>query len=258
MSSPSRPAVEVSALSKQFGATQVLKSVSLKIPPGDVLAVLGPSGSGKSTMLRCLNLLETPDGGRISVFGSTVEYTATAKPSAREIAELRSHTGMVFQHFDLFPHMTVLGNIIEAPIIVKKVPRKQAIEEAMALLTTVGLANKADAYPRQLSGGQKHRVAIARALAMKPEVLLLDEVTSALDPELVGEVLGVVRRLASTGMTMVLVTHEIAFARDVATTVAFMDGGEIQNIGTPAEILDGPSAPRLAAFLSRFKAQVWK
>lgn len=255
MSKLSTTAVEVSALSKQFGANQVLKSVSLKIPRGEVLAVLGPSGSGKSTMLRCLNLLETPDSGRITVFGSTVEYTATSKPSAREIAELRGHTGMVFQHFDLFPHMTVLGNIIEAPTIVKKVPRKQAIEEAMDLLATVGLSNKADAYPRQLSGGQKQRVAIARALAMKPEVLLLDEVTSALDPELVGEVLGVVRRLASTGMTMVLVTHEIAFARDVATTVAFMDGGVIANIGTPSEILDAPAAPRLEAFLSRFRAQ---
>jgi polar amino acid transport system ATP-binding protein len=254
MNSPSRPAVEVSALSKQFGTTQVLKSVSLKIQQGEVLAVLGPSGSGKSTMLRCLNLLETPDSGRIAVFGSTVEYTAVAKPNVREIAALRSHTGMVFQHFDLFPHMTVLGNIIEAPIIVKKVPRRQAIEEAMALLETVGLANKADAYPRQLSGGQKQRVAIARALAMKPELLLLDEVTSALDPELVDEVLGVVRRLASTGMTMVLVTHEIAFARDVATTVAFMDGGVIQNIGTPSEILDAPSAPRLTSFLSRFRS----
>lgn len=246
--------IEIADLWKSFGALPVLKGVSLQVERGSVVAIIGPSGSGKSTLLRCINLLEEPDRGHIRVgdrergFGAGVR----TKPSDRELSAFRAATGMVFQHFNLFPHMTALGNVMTGPSIVKGMARHEATEIARALLSKVGLADKADSYPSQLSGGQRQRVAIARALAMNPAVMLLDEVTSALDPELVGEVLGVIEQLAKEGMTMIIVTHEVAFAHEVADLVAFMSDGVIIESGPPGRILDQPENPRTRGFLARF------
>ncbi|MFE9583165.1 amino acid ABC transporter ATP-binding protein [Nocardia sp. NPDC006044] len=240
---------------KNFGALQVLKGVSLEIGRGEVLCVIGPSGSGKSTFLRCINHLEEVNAGRLYVDGELVGYQEKNgklyELHPREAARQRREIGMVFQHFNLFPHRTVLENVIEAPTQVKKVPKAEAVAKAQELLDRVGLAEKANAYPAQLSGGQQQRVAIARALAMDPKLMLFDEPTSALDPELVGEVLQVMRELAQSGMTMVVVTHEMGFAREVADKLVFMDGGVIVEAGVPRELLANPKHERTQAFLSR-------
>ncbi|MFC9440740.1 amino acid ABC transporter ATP-binding protein [Nocardia sp. NPDC057030] len=240
---------------KNFGALQVLKGVSLEIGRGEVLCVIGPSGSGKSTFLRCINHLEEVNAGRLYVDGELVGYQEKNgklyELHPREAARQRREIGMVFQHFNLFPHRTVLENVIEAPIQVKKVPKAEAVAKAQELLDRVGLAEKANAYPAQLSGGQQQRVAIARALAMDPKLMLFDEPTSALDPELVGEVLQVMRELAQSGMTMVVVTHEMGFAREVADKLVFMDGGVIVEAGVPRDLLANPKHERTQAFLSR-------
>ena len=244
--------IEVTDLWKAFGPLQVLKGISLDVPRGSAVALIGPSGSGKSTLLRCINLLEQPERGRVRVGDQVVECERKRLPRDRELAAFRARTGMVFQHFNLVPHMTALDNVASRPRIVKKLPRREAHDIASALLEKVGLADKARVYPSALSGGQRQRVAIARALAMNPDVILFDEVTSALDPELVGEVLDVVRNLAQEGMTMVLVTHEMAFAHDVAKTVAFMSDGVIVEVGPPGDVLVRPQNPRTRAFLARF------
>ncbi|MFI7003139.1 amino acid ABC transporter ATP-binding protein [Nocardia sp. NPDC050175] len=240
---------------KNFGALQVLKGVSLEIGRGEVLCVIGPSGSGKSTFLRCINHLEEVNAGRLYVDGELVGYEEKNgklyELHPREAARQRREIGMVFQHFNLFPHRTVLENVIEAPTQVKKVPKAEALAKAKELLDRVGLVEKANAYPAQLSGGQQQRVAIARALAMDPKLMLFDEPTSALDPELVGEVLQVMRELAKSGMTMVVVTHEMGFAREVADKLVFMDGGVIVEAGAPRELLANPKHERTQAFLSR-------
>jgi polar amino acid transport system ATP-binding protein len=248
------PMIEIAGLWKSFGRVEVLKGVSLEVARGGVVAIIGPSGSGKSTLLRCINLLEEPDRGQIRVGDREMQFGSRrrAASSDRDLAAFRATTGMVFQHFNLFPHMTALANVTAGPTIVKGTPRRAAESEGRALLAKVGLADKADAYPMHLSGGQRQRVAIARALAMGPSVMLLDEVTSALDPELVGEVLTVIEQLAQEGMTMVIVTHEIAFAQEVADRVAFMDGGIIVEIGPPAAVLENPQNPRTRNFLARF------
>ncbi|MCL6452735.1 MAG: amino acid ABC transporter ATP-binding protein [Alicyclobacillus sp.] len=230
---------------KSFGRLEVLKGVSVSVRRGEVLAVIGPSGSGKSTLLRCFNALELPTSGTIEILG---EPLAT-KP--RRLAQQRAKMGMVFQRFHLFPHLTAIGNVTEAPVQVKGMPRAEARREGLNLLTKVGLADKADAYPAQLSGGQQQRVAIARALAMKPEVLLLDEPTSALDPELVGEVLQVIQQLAQEGMTMVLVTHEMGFARKVADRVIFMEDGAIVEEAPPEKLFTNADSPRTRRFLQQ-------
>jgi polar amino acid transport system ATP-binding protein len=251
--------IEIADLWKAFGALEVLKGVSLAVRRGSVAAIIGPSGSGKSTLLRCINLLEEPDRGRIRVADRELAFGGEAgigirasRPSDRALAAFRAQTGMVFQHFNLFPHMTALGNVMAGPTIVGGIERGAATALARELLAKVGLADRADAYPAQLSGGQRQRVAIARALAMRPTVMLLDEVTSALDPELVGEVLAVIAQLALDGMTMVIVTHEIAFAHEVADQVLFMSGGAIIESGPPQQILEQPQNPRTRAFLARF------
>ena len=246
--------IEIADLWKSFGALQVLKGVSLTVGRGAAVAVIGPSGSGKSTLLRCINLLENPDRGEIRVGERTMAFGRGGRNRSRdrELAAFRAATGMVFQHFNLFPHMTALDNVTAGPVIVKRRPRREARAFGRELLAKVGLADKADAYPSHLSGGQRQRVAIARALAMEPTVILCDEVTSALDPELVGEVLSVIQQLAEEGMTMVIVTHEIAFAHEVADTVAFMSDGVIAEIGPPAQVLERPENPRTRAFLARF------
>ncbi len=244
--------IEVSDLWKAFGPLQVLKGISLEVPKGSAVAIIGPSGSGKSTLLRCINLLELPERGRVRVGDQAIDCAGGKLPGDRHLASFRARTGMVFQLFNLFPHMTALENVGAGPLFVKKMPPGQAREIARALLAKVGLADKANAYPSHLSGGQRQRVAIARALAMSPEVILFDEVTSALDPELVGEVLDVIRSLAEEGMTMVLVTHEMAFAHEVAKSVAFMSDGVIVENGPPAEVLVRPQNPRTQAFLARF------
>lgn len=248
------PLVRIRGVHKRFGSVDVLEGIDLDVAPGEVCVIIGPSGSGKSTLLRCVNHLETIDRGSITVEGTLVGYRERNgklhELTSKETARHRRDTGMVFQHFNLFPHMTVLGNVIEAPVNVKHVPRGEAKARAMDLLARVGLEHMAKQYPDRLSGGQKQRVAIARALAMDPKLMLFDEPTSALDPELVGGVLDVMRELARTGMTMMVVTHEMAFAREVADRVVFMDGGQIVETGTPAQVLTAPTHERTQRFLS--------
>ena len=247
--------ISIRDLTKSFGALAVLRGVSLDISPGEVVCVLGASGSGKSTLLRCLNLLESADSGQILFHGTDIAPLARAHGGRAMEAErnrLRARIGMVFQSFKLWPHMSVLANVIEAPLRVRKLPRAQAEAEGGALLAKVGLADFADSRPSRLSGGQQQRVAIARALAMAPEVMLFDEPTSALDPELTGEVLAVMRLLAAEGTTMVCVTHEIGFARAVASRVVFIDEGRVAEDGTPAAVIDNPRGARLRQFLARF------
>jgi polar amino acid transport system ATP-binding protein len=247
--------VKAEAVHKQFGELTVLKGIDLEVAPQEVLCILGPSGSGKSTFLRCINHLERIDGGRLSVDGELVGYRSAGDKlyelREREVARRRSEIGMVFQRFNLFGHLTALQNVIEAPLRVKRERKADAVAHAKQLLERVGLSDKLDAYPAQLSGGQQQRVAIARALAMRPKLMLFDEPTSALDPELVGEVLDVMRALAADGMTMIVVTHEIGFARSVADRVVFMDDGVVLEQGPPAEVLSNPSHPRTQAFLAK-------
>lgn len=237
--------IHVTNLRKNFGKLEVLKDISVDVSEGEVVVLLGPSGSGKSTFLRCLNQLETSTGGQIVIDGDDVTDRHT------DINKVRQNIGMVFQHFNLFNHLTVMDNMTLAPVHLKLMNKEQAKEKALQLLTRVGLADKADAFPSQLSGGQKQRVAIARALAMKPDIMLFDEPTSALDPEMVGEVLAVMKELAREGMTMVVVTHEIGFAREVADRVIFMEGGYIVEQGTPEQVLSNPKEPRTIDFLSK-------
>ena len=236
--------IVIENLHKAFGEVEVLKGVNLHIKPQEVVALIGPSGSGKSTLLRCMNYLEEPTSGKVTVAGTPLDGEAN-------INKVREEVGMVFQRFNLFPHMTALENIMLAPLKVKKVGKEEAEKKARELLERVGLADKADNYPSQLSGGQQQRVAIARALAMEPKVMLFDEPTSALDPEMVGEVLDVMRSLAKDGMTMAIVTHEMGFAREVADRVLFIDGGGILEQGTPAEIFEHPQQERTKSFLSK-------
>ena len=240
---------------KRFGRLEVLRGIDLEVQRREVLMLIGPSGSGKSTFLRCINHLEQINAGRIWVDGELVGYRQEGnllyELREHELARRRSEIGMVFQRFNLFPHMTALQNVIEAPIQVKRLPRAAAVERARKLLERVGLAEKAHVYPAQLSGGQQQRVAIARALAMEPKLMLFDEPTSALDPELVGEVLAVMRQLAQDGMTMIVVTHEMPFAREVGDRVVFMDGGVVVEQGPPAEVLANPKHERTRSFLAR-------
>ena len=247
--------VEALAVHKSFGHVQVLRGVDLVVAPGEVACLLGPSGSGKSTLLRCLNHLERVDAGTVRVDGALVGYRRRGdrlhELRSHEVAAQRRRVGMVFQRFNLFPHLTAVQNVMEAPVHVLRVPRGRARSDARELLARVGLADLADRYPAQLSGGQQQRVAIARALAMDPALMLFDEPTSALDPELVGEVLEVMRALAADGMTMVVVTHEIGFAREVADSVAFLDGGVVVERGTPAQVLGAPRHERTRAFLAK-------
>ena len=246
--------IDAQKMCKSFGHLEVLKGIDLQVPRGSVTCLIGPSGSGKSTFLRCVNHLEQVNAGRLYVDGELIGYKekdgVLYEISAKEAARQRADIGMVFQNFNLFPHRTVLDNIIEAPVHVKSQPPATAKKRAMELLEQVGLAHKADAYPVQLSGGQQQRVAIARAVAMQPKLMLFDEPTSALDPELVGEVLQVMRSLAREGMTMLVVTHEIGFAREVADQVAFIDGGVIVEHGTPQQVIDNPQHNRTREFLS--------
>jgi polar amino acid transport system ATP-binding protein len=245
--------VKADHVRKHYGPLQVLKSVSLEVAPQEVVCLIGPSGSGKSTFLRCVNHLEKIDGGRLYVDGELVGYRQQGAKvyelRESEVANKRSEIGMVFQRFNLFPHMTALGNVIEAPIRVKGERKRDAVTEGRALLERVGLADKVDEYPARLSGGQQQRVAIARALAMKPKLMLFDEVTSALDPELVKEVLDVMRALAQEGMTMIVVTHEMGFARDVGDRVVFMDGGVIVEEGPARQVIDNPQEERTKRFV---------
>ena len=248
------PIVVAASVTKQFGPLKALNNVSLSVLPGAVQCIIGPSGSGKSTLLRCINQLEKIDAGAITVAGELIGYRRVGNElhelSDAEIARQRLKTGMVFQRFNLFNHMTVLQNIIEGPLTVLKRPRREIVAEGMALLERVGLSEKRDSYPIELSGGQQQRIAIARALAMKPQVMLFDEPTSALDPELVGEVLNVMRDLAASGMTMIVVTHELGFAREVASDVVFMDKGEIVEQGPPRQVLVAPSQARTRDFIA--------
>ncbi|MFB6807742.1 amino acid ABC transporter ATP-binding protein [Streptomyces sp. NPDC056387] len=247
--------VEVRGVHKSFGPLEVLRGVDLHVRTGEVTVILGPSGSGKSTLLRTINHLEKADRGWISVDGDLIGYRSSRgklyELKEKEVLRQRTSIGFVFQNFNLFPHLTVLDNLVEAPVSVLRRPRPEAQTTARLLLDRVGLADKADAYPLQLSGGQQQRVAIARALALEPKVLLFDEPTSALDPELVGEVLDVIKDLARAGTTMVVVTHEIGFAREVADTVVFMDAGAVVEQGPPAAVLDEPRHARTRAFLSK-------
>jgi len=247
--------VKAENIHKSFGRLEVLKGIDLEVKPGEVMCVIGPSGSGKSTFLRCINHLEKIDAGRLWVAGHLVGYRQKGgklhELREREVAAQRRDIGMVFQRFNLFPHMTVLENVIEAPCRVRREPKAKARERALELLERVGLADKVDNYPVQLSGGQQQRVAIARALAMQPKLMLFDEPTSALDPELVGEVLEVMKQLALDGMTMVVVTHEIGFAREVGDSLVFMDGGVVVEQGPPREVLANPTHARTRDFLSK-------
>ncbi|MCV6999936.1 amino acid ABC transporter ATP-binding protein [Mycolicibacterium alvei] len=247
--------VRAESVCKNFGALHVLKGVTLDVGRGEVLCMVGPSGSGKSTFLRCINHLEQVNAGRLYVDGELIGYRERNgklhEMAPRDAARQRRDIGMVFQHFNLFPHRTALENIVEAPMRVKRVKKDAALARAKDLLAQVGLAAKADAYPAQLSGGQQQRVAIARALAMNPKLMLFDEPTSALDPELVGEVLAVIKKLAGEGMTMVVVTHEMGFAREVADKLVFMDGGVIVESGNPREVMANPKHARTKEFLSK-------
>ncbi|MFJ1613616.1 MULTISPECIES: amino acid ABC transporter ATP-binding protein [unclassified Streptomyces] len=247
--------VHAEGVRKHFGKVSVLRGIDLTVERGRVCCLLGPSGSGKSTFLRCINHLEKIDGGSLSVDGAPVGYRQQGNRlyelKEREIARARRDIGMVFQRFNLFPHMTALENVMEAPVKVAGATRAEARADALRLLERVGLADRAERYPAQLSGGQQQRVAIARALAMKPKLMLFDEPTSALDPELVGEVLDVMRQLAAEGMTMVVVTHEIGFAREVADTAVFMDGGVVVEAGDPRQVLGEPRQERTRTFLSK-------
>ncbi|MGV1757059.1 amino acid ABC transporter ATP-binding protein [Rhizobium sp. A22-96] len=250
------PLVRARNVHKYFEHLEVLKGIDLDVAPGEVVVILGPSGSGKSTFLRCINHLESINRGSIEVDGEQIGYRMNrgrlVQLSGHAIALQRRKIGMVFQQFNLYPHMTALQNIIEAPVGIHGESRKQATDNARALLDRVGLSAKADNYPRQLSGGQQQRVAIARALAIKPKLMLFDEPTSALDPELVGEVLATMRDLAKQGLTMIVVTHEIGFAREAADRVVFMDGGKIVEEGKPEDVIGNPQHPRTRSFLSRF------
>jgi len=237
--------ITVKNLVKSFGDHVVLKGINEEIKEGEVVVVIGPSGSGKSTFLRCLNLLEIPNEGEIYIDGEQINKPGT------DVNKMRQKMGMVFQHFNLFPHLTVMKNITLAPLKLKKMTKEQAVKKGEELLNIVGLSDKAKAYPIQLSGGQKQRIAIARSLAMEPEIMLFDEPTSALDPEMVGEVLDVMKDLAKSGMTMVVVTHEMGFAREVGTRILFMDEGVIVEQGTPEEIFDNPQHERTKSFLSK-------
>ncbi|WP_405805023.1 amino acid ABC transporter ATP-binding protein [Streptomyces sp. NBC_01187] len=249
------PVIKAEAVHKNFGAVQVLQGIDLSVDPGEVMCLVGPSGSGKSTFLRCVNHLERIDRGRLYVRDRLVGYEERDgklhELSEKAVAQRRQGIGMVFQRFNLFPHMTALENITEAPVQVKKEPKEKARARGEKLLARVGLGDKADSYPSQLSGGQQQRVAIARALAMEPELMLFDEPTSALDPELVGEVLDVMRALAEDGMTMVVVTHEMGFAREVGDSLVFMDDGVVVESGTPEAVLGDPRHERTRAFLSK-------
>lgn len=254
----SEPVLNARSISKSYGSNQVLTDVSLKVFPGEVVCIIGPSGAGKSTFLRALNRLEVPDAGEVWVGGEPMGFELRngklLELSERRISAQRARTGMVFQHFNLFPHLTVLGNVLEGPVRVKKQPARQAREEAVAILERMGLGGKMHQYPGQLSGGQRQRVAIARAVAMKPLFLLFDEPTSALDPELVGEVLTVMTDLAREGMTMLVVTHEIGFARQVADRVVFMADGGIVEQGPVSQVLESPREARTQQFLQRVLA----
>ena len=249
-------ALEIKDMHKSFGALEVLKGVSMTAHEGDVIAVIGSSGSGKSTMLRCVNLLDTPDAGEVYVHGELIQMKkrndgTVAPADSKQVDRIRSSLGMVFQNFNLWSHMTVIENIVEAPIHVLKRPRAEAIEEAEALLEKVGIADKRDHYPSHLSGGQQQRAAIARALANHPKVMLFDEPTSALDPELVGEVLRVIAQLTEEGRTMILVTHEMAFAKDISSRVIFLHEGRVEEEGPPEQVLENPISNRCRQFLSR-------
>ncbi len=237
--------IKVNNLHKSFGDHKVLCGIDEEFKDGEVVAIIGPSGSGKSTFLRCLNLLETPDSGEIWIDDDQINL-----PKA-DVNKIRQRMGMVFQHFNLFPHLTVMENITLAPVKLKKMTKEQALKKGQELLKIVGLSEKADSYPAQLSGGQKQRIAIARSLAMEPEIMLFDEPTSALDPEMVGEVLDVMKNLAKSGMTMIVVTHEMGFAREVSNRVLFMDEGIVLESGAPAEIFDDPQNERTKSFLSK-------
>ena len=254
--------VRVEGLRKSYGTVEAVRGVSLDVHRGQVVVVIGPSGCGKSTFLRCVNLLETPSAGTLQVGDRTIDFgtppadKAHAMPRGRDLARFRARIGMVFQQFDLFPHMTALGNVMSGPVIVKKMREAEAETIARGLLAKVGLANFTARFPRELSGGQQQRVAIARAMAMEPELMLFDEVTSALDPELVGEVLDVMKELALEGTTMIVVTHEMAFARDVADHVVVMDAGQVVEQGAAADVLLQPKNPRTVSFLSRFHSAI--
>ncbi len=252
---PVTPMVEALAVHKSYGRVEVLQGITLKVLPGEVMCLIGPSGSGKSTFLRCINHLEKINAGRLSVDGELVGYRERGSRlhelHEREVARQRTDIGMVFQRFNLFPHMTALENITEAPIRVKGETKDAARAHARELLAKVGLVDRAGAYPNQLSGGQQQRVAIARALAMRPKLMLFDEPTSALDPELVGDVLAVMRRLADDGMTMIVVTHEMGFAREVGDSLVFMDGGVVVESGTPRDVIGNPQHERTRSFLSK-------
>ncbi len=273
--SPTNPVLQVRGLTKSFGPNTVLRGIDLDVPRGKVVALIGPSGSGKTTVLRCLNALETPDAGTVTVGARdagtpstaqhgtagalTVDFSALStkrKVRTQQVAQLRDRSAMVFQQYNLFPHMTVLQNVTEGPLQVQKRPRGEVMEEAEALLKRVGMLEKKDAYPFELSGGQQQRVGIVRALALKPQLLFFDEPTSALDPELVDDVLAVIRELAEEGWTMVIVTHELAFARQTADEVVFMDGGVVVERGPASQVLRNPQEPRTQAFVRRLLHEI--
>lgn len=250
--------IQVKDIKKSFHHTEVLKNISFQVEQGEVVVIIGPSGSGKSTLLRMINFLEIPDEGDIIIDRKKIHFDSKRRKHRNdtEICSLRSDVSMVFQNFNLFEHKTALGNVIEGPIMVRKMGKEKAIQQGKEFLQKVGLEGKENNYPHQLSGGQKQRVAIARALAMRPKAILFDEPTSALDPELVGEVLAVIKKLAEEGMTMVIVTHEMAFAKEVGDRVIFMDGGVIVESGPPKKVFENPESERLKQFLSRFSSVV--